>query len=132
MHLPILIGIHSSEVSVCSFSYYYEQYARNQHWYHFVSRDHMTYYRVTRPSLAWPDLFLALGVIAFSISASGWALILQAITPSAKKEVWPRETRQDHSFGAVAYSRKRSRLLFEITRKVQKLKCLPEAILKRM
>ena len=23
----------------------------------------------------------------------GWALILQAITPSAKKEVWPRETR---------------------------------------
>ena len=36
--------------------------------------------------------FLALGVIA-SARLKGWALILQAITPSAKKEVWPRETR---------------------------------------
>ena len=34
--------------------------------------------------LAWPDLFLALGIIACSISAQ-WALILQAITPNAKK-----------------------------------------------
>ena len=33
-------------------------------------------------SLTWPNLFLVLGIIACSI---GWALILQAITPSTKK-----------------------------------------------
>ena len=37
-------------------------------------------YQNNLPIQTGPDPFL------------GWALILQAITPSAKKEVWPRET----------------------------------------
>ena len=57
--------------------------------------------------VAWPDRFLAQGVIACSIRA----LILQAITPCAKKAIWPRETNVDLARCIDICSYKRSMLV---------------------